>query len=142
MSKFRFFHPIEVRYSDLDPQGHLNNAKYLTYFEQARVYYFIHLGLFTEGESFMDLSEIIVEERVTFLAPVQFGMPIKVGVHISKLGNKSITVEHNIVHAESGEVLATGQVILVAFDYHQNKAIPIPDVWREKFSKFEGIRAT
>ena len=33
MSEFRFYHPIEVRYGDLDPQGHLNNAKYLTYFE-------------------------------------------------------------------------------------------------------------
>ncbi len=37
MTDFRFFHPVEVRYGDLDPQGHLNNAKYLTFFEQARV---------------------------------------------------------------------------------------------------------
>ena len=142
MSEFRFFHPIEVRYGDLDPQGHLNNAKYLTYFEQARVHYFIHLGLFTEDQSFMDLSEILAEVRVTFHAPVQFGMPIKVGVHISKLGNKSMTMEQNIVHAESGEVLASGQVILVAFDYHQNKTIPIPDAWRETFSEFEGLQAS
>ena len=139
MSEFRFFHPIEVRYGDLDPQGHLNNAKYLTYFETARVHYFIHLGLFTKDQSFMDLSEILAEARVTFHAPVQFGMPIKVGVHISKLGNKSMTMEQNIVHAESGEVLASGQVILVPFDYHQNKTIPIPDAWREIFSEFEGL---
>ena len=35
MTDFRFFHPIEVRYSDLDPQGHVNHAKYLAFFEQA-----------------------------------------------------------------------------------------------------------
>ena len=46
MTPYRFHHPIEVRYGDLDPQGHLNNAKYLTYFEQARVNYLIDLGLF------------------------------------------------------------------------------------------------
>ena len=139
MSDFRFYHPIEVRYSDLDAQGHLNNAKYVTYFETARVQYFIHLGMFSEDQSFMDLSEVVAEVRVTFLASVLFGMPVKVGVHISKLGNKSMTVEQNIVHAENGKVLATGQTILVAFDYHTNKTIPIPAVWREKISKFEGL---
>ena len=139
MSEIKFFHPIEVRYGDLDPQGHLNNSKYLTYFEQARVQYFIHLGMFTENESFMDLSEILAEVRVTFHAPVQFGMPIKVGAHISKLGNKSMTMEQSIVHVETGEVLATGEVILVAYDYHAEKTVLIPDEWREKISKFEDL---
>ena len=50
-----------------------------------------------------------------------------------------MTVEQNIVHAETGEVLASGQVILVAFDYHANKTMPIPDVMREKISEFEGL---
>ena len=44
MSQFRFYHPIEVRYGDLDPQGHVNNAKHLTYFEQARISYMVELG--------------------------------------------------------------------------------------------------
>jgi acyl-CoA thioester hydrolase len=139
MSEFRFFHPIEVRYGDLDPQGHLNNAKYLTYFETGRINYFAHLGLYTPGQSFLDVNVIMAEARVTFLAPVQYGMPVKVGVHFSKLGNKSLTVEQNIVHAESGEVLASGQVILVAYDYHANKTVPISDGMRETISKFEGL---
>jgi len=139
MSEFRFFHPIEVRYGDLDPQGHLNNAKYLTYFETGRIQYFTELELFQPGQSFMDIGVIMAKASVSFRAPVHYGMPVKVGVHISKLGGKSITVEQNIVHAESGEVLATGEVILVTFDYHQNKTISIPDVMREKISKYEGL---
>jgi acyl-CoA thioester hydrolase len=139
MSEFRFYHPIEVRYGDLDPQGHLNNAKYLSYFETARINYFSHLGLFTPGQSFMDVGVILAEARVTFHAPVQFGMPVKVGVRIGKIGNKSMTVEQNIVRADTGEVMATGQVILVAFDYHTNKSQPVPDEMREKISAFEGL---
>jgi acyl-CoA thioester hydrolase len=139
MSEFRFFHPIEVRYGDLDPQGHLNNAKYLTYFETARINYFTHLGLFTPGQSFMDIGVILADARVTFHAPVEYGTPIKVGVRTSKLGNKSMTVDQNIVHAETGEVLASGQVILVAFDYRTNKSKPIPDGMRTKIAAFEGI---
>jgi len=44
MAEFNYYHPIEVRYGDLDPQGHVNNARYLTYFEQARINYIAHLG--------------------------------------------------------------------------------------------------
>ncbi len=139
MSEFRFFHPIEVRYGDLDPQGHLNNAKYLTYFETARINYFVQLGLFRPGDSFMDIGVIMAEARVTFHAAVHFGTPVKVGVHTSKIGNKSMTVEQNIVNAETDEVLASGQVILVAFDYHMNKTLPIPKRMREAISNFEGL---
>jgi acyl-CoA thioester hydrolase len=139
MSEFRFFHPVDVRYGDLDPQGHLNNAKYLTYFETARINYFVHLGLFTPGGSFMDIDVIMADAQVTFRAPVQFGIPVNVGVRTSKIGNKSMTVEQNIVNAETGEVLASGQVTLVAFDYRTNKSMPVPDVMREVISKFEGL---
>ena len=120
-------------------QGHLNNAKYLTYFETARTQYYIHLGLFTPGQSFLDIGVIMADARVTFLAPIQFETPVKAGVRFSKLGNKSMTVEQNLVHAESGEVLAAGQVILVAFDYHTNKTVPIPDLMRETISTYEGL---
>jgi hypothetical protein len=51
MNGYRFYHPIEVRYGDLDPQGHLNNAKYLTFMEQTRVKYFLKLGLW-DGQLF------------------------------------------------------------------------------------------
>ena len=139
MPEFRFFHPIEVRYGDLDPQGHLNNSKYLTFFETGRINYFTHLGLFTPGQSFMDVDVIMAEARVTFHAAVQFGTPVKVGVRTSKLGNKSMTVEQNIVNAETDEVLASGQVILVAFDYRTNKTLPIPREMREAISNFERL---
>ena len=139
MSEFRFFHPIEVRYGDLDPQGHLNNAKYLTYFEAGRINYFTHLGIFTPGQSFLDVSVILAEARITFLSAVEYGTPVKIGVRTSKMGNKSMTVDQNIVHAETGEVLATGQVILVAYDYHAKKSVPISDSMREKISTFERL---
>jgi acyl-CoA thioester hydrolase len=139
MSDFRFFHPIDVRYGDLDPQGHLNNAKYLTYFEQARIHYFVELGLFKPGQSFLDIGVILADARVAFTTPVEYGMPIKVGVRSSQLAYKSITVKQNIVHAESEEELASGQVILVAYDYHKKESIPIPDEMRAKIAEFEGL---
>ena len=139
MSEFRFFYPIDVRYGDLDPQGHLNNAKYLTFFEAGRINYFTHLELFSPEQSFMDIGVIMAEASVTFLKPIHYGTSVKVGARASRLGGKSIRVEQNIVHAESGEVLASGYVILVTFDYHKNETIPIPDKMRKTIAEFEGL---
>jgi acyl-CoA thioester hydrolase len=140
MPAFKFLHPIEVRYGDLDPQGHVNNAKYLTFFEQARVRYLIHLGLFTKDQSFLDIGVIIADAHVAFLAPVHYGDEVKVGVRISKLGNKSMTFEQTIVNIVSGEEMAKGEVVVVTYDYRARKTIPVPDEWRERISKFEGLK--
>jgi acyl-CoA thioester hydrolase len=140
MSDFRFYHPIEVRYGDLDPQGHVNNAKHLTYFEQARVAYMIELGLFTKDQSFMEIGVILADVHITYLEPVYFGQTIKVGVRAAKLGNKSMTWEQNIVDVEIGRELAKGEVVVVTYDYRAQKTISIPQDWRETIVKFEGAR--
>ena len=139
MSEIKFFHPIEVRYGDLDAQGHLNNAKYLTFFEQARIRYFVELGLFEVGQSFMDIGVIMAESKVTYHAPVEYGTPVKAGACTCKLGNKSMTVQQAIVHAETDEVFATGYVILVAYDYREQKTVPIPETMRTAIAAFEGL---
>jgi acyl-CoA thioester hydrolase len=141
MPDFRFHHPIEIRYGDLDPQGHVNNAKYLTYFEQGRVHYLIQLGLFSKEQSFMDMGIIIADIHITFKTPARYNDRIQVGVRTSKIGNKSMTVEQCVMNADTGEVLASGTVILVMFDYREHKTIPVPDEWREKISSFEGLNA-
>ena len=140
MSQFRFFHPVEVRYGDLDPQGHVNNAKHLTYFEQARIAYLIELGLFSKDQSFMEIGVILADVHITYLEPVYFGQNIKVGVHVAKLGNKSMTWEQNIVDLATGREIANGKIILVTYDYLEEKTIPIPQEWIEKIIKFEGFK--
>ncbi len=139
MPDYKFFHPTEVRYGDLDPQGHVNNAKHLTFFEQARIAYMIELGLFTKDQSFMEIGVILADVHITYHAPIYFGEHIKVGVRISKLGNKSMIWEQNIVDAKTGKVLAKGEVIMVTYDYREEKTVNIPHEWREKIKAFEGI---
>lgn len=137
MSEYKFFHPTEVRYGDLDPQGHVNNAKYLTYFEQARVYYLIHLGLFGKDQSFMDIGLIIADIHIKYNAPTHYGDEIKTGVRMAKIGNKSIIVEQVVVDTKTGAEMAKGEVIMVTFDYRAKKTIPVPNEWRETITKFE-----
>jgi acyl-CoA thioester hydrolase len=139
MADFKFFHPAEVRYGDLDPQGHVNNAKYLTYFEQARIYYLIELGLFSKDQSFMEVGVIIADIHITYHAPTHYGDPIKIGVRTSRIGNKSFTTEQCVMHAENGQVMASGTVVLVTFDYEGAQPIVVPALWREKITRYEGL---
>jgi acyl-CoA thioester hydrolase len=140
MSDFRFYHPIEIRYGDLDPQGHVNNAKHLTYFEQARVAYLIELGLFTKDQSFMQIGVILADVHIAYFQPIYFGQNIKVGVHTAKFGTKSMTWEQNIVDADTGKELAKGEVVIVTYDYKEGRTISIPQEWRERIIEFEGLR--
>lgn len=138
MDNYRFYHSIEVRYGDLDPQGHVNNARHLTYMEQARVAYYKHLGLWQVG-SFMDFGIILAEVRVTFLAPIHWGDPLHVGMRISRLGNKSMAAEYLLEDAKVGTRFSTGSAVLVAYDYHQGCTVPIRDEWRKLITEFEEL---
>jgi len=139
MSDFHFYHPVEVRYGDLDPQGHVNNAKHLTYFEQARVAYMIKLGLFSTDQSFMESGIILADVHITYREPIYFGQNIKVGVRAVKLGTKSMTWAQNILDVNTGKELSKGEVVMVTYDYKEQKTINIPHEWREKIKKFENL---
>jgi acyl-CoA thioester hydrolase len=100
----------------------------------------MELGLFSKDQSFMELGVILADVHITYLEPIYFGQNIKVGVHVAKLGNKSMTWEQNIIDSETGRELARGEVIVVAYDYKEGKTIPIPQQWREKIVTFERPR--
>ena len=88
----------------------------------------------------METGVILADVHLTYLAPIYYGQSIKVGVHISKLGNKSMTWMQNIVDANTGKELAKGEIIMVSYDYRAEKSIPIPQEWREKIIEFEGLK--
>ncbi len=140
MDDIRFFHPMEVRYGDLDPQGHLNNAKYLTYFEQARIRYFEELGLFSKDQSFMDIGVIVADIHIKYLAPVRLGASVRVGVRTESIGNKSITLRQTLAEGSTGRLYADGTVVLVAYDYHAHKTTPVLEEWRQKLMAYEGTQ--
>jgi acyl-CoA thioester hydrolase len=135
MPTFRFSHPIEVRYADLDPQRHVNNAAVFTYFEQARAKYLEHLGLWGGGD-FDDLGIIVAEAAATYKAPIAYTDRVVVDVGVTRLGTKSLDLEYQ-VHTDDGRLLVTGHTVLVAYDYRRARSIPIPDEWRRVITAFE-----
>jgi acyl-CoA thioester hydrolase len=140
MPTFNYYYPITVRYADLDPQWHVNNARILTFIEQTRLTYFVNLGIF-DGEHFFDLGLIVADIHIAYLAPIKFTEKIRVGMKIVRLGNKSFSIDYLIENEETGEAKARAEVVMVTFDYHQNKSVPISAAFREKVAAFEGIES-
>lgn len=136
MSDFNFFKPITIRYGDLDPQGHVNNAAFITYLEHARVSYIRQLGLW-DGVSFLEIGFILARIEMDYREPILLTDLVEVGVRVSRLGNKSLVMEYLIKERDSGRVFAKGKTIQVAYDYQAKSTIPLKDFWRETIQNFE-----
>jgi acyl-CoA thioester hydrolase len=82
---------------------------------------------------------ILANAQITFQKPILFYDQIQVGVRISRLGNKSLTMQYQIVRIENGEIFADASTVLVTYDYHQQVTIPIPENWRTTIQSFESL---
>ncbi|MBO9349156.1 MAG: acyl-CoA thioesterase, partial [Chloroflexus sp.] len=128
LAEYPFHYRIEVRFRDLDALGHVNNAVYATYFESARIAYYQRLV----GGSLDRLGIILAELTISYKAPAHFGDELLVGVRVSKIGGKSFTMDYAIARVGDGALIATGQSVLVAYDYAAGRSVPVSDEFRAR----------
>jgi acyl-CoA thioester hydrolase len=136
MSIFNFSYSIEVRYGDIDAQGHLNNAKYLTFMEHARFKYVERVGLWQTAAGFDKLGQIVARVTCDYKRPVCLGQVVEVAARTARLGTKSMEMEFRLT--ADGQVVALGTSVQVAYDYQTERSIPLPARWRELIGRFEG----
>lgn len=117
-------HAQEVRFSDLDGFGHVNNAVYSTYLEQAR------LAWFGDGEPMPLRDVILARTEIDFRSPVVFGETVEIGVRPSRVGTKSFELAYRLRAA--GRVVAEARSVLVGYDYDRAESVPIPERWRRR----------
>lgn len=138
MSLFKHKTPIEIRFVDIDAFGHVNNANYLTYLEQARVSYFDDVVDWTYDWTKEGI--ILAKAEIDYILPIHFKDEIYVQTRCSRIGTKSFDLEYQIIKIHQGKelLLADGCTVLVAFDYITRKSIEVPTEWRNALIKFEG----
>lgn len=137
---FEYTTAVEVRYTDIDTYGHVNNATYATYFEEARIDYLNDVvdaseALLSGGESGTGI--VIANLEVDFVQPVRISDSVTVAVRIPRLGEKSFPFEYE-VRTENG-VAATGETTVVAYDRDAESSRSIPEDWRSAITQFEGL---
>ena len=134
---FTYYHPVTVRYGDLDPQGHVNNAAYMTYLEAARLGYYERSGIWSPASG-DHTGMVVAHSEIDFLAPISYGQALRVGVRLEKMGTKSVIFDFLVEAADGSQAFARGRSVMVAYDNARETSRPIPPEWRKKLSDFEG----
>ena len=123
---FIYFKQVEARWGDMDGLRHINNAKYLTYLETARLEYLSTLGIDINRWNSKE-SVILASMKIDYHKQSSYPNIYEIGCKISRLGDKSFDIFNGIFESSSSELIVTGTFTIVCFDYHLQKTISIPD---------------
>jgi acyl-CoA thioester hydrolase len=91
----RFVYDVAVRWSDMDVYGHVNNARFLTLYEEARVAMFF-TGARAHGLTSFEEGIVIARHEIDYLRPVDYGHPVRVEMWISELRPSRFTVAYEL----------------------------------------------
>lgn len=133
---FCFSHRLRVRWAEVDSQGIVFNAHYLTYFDVAATEYWRSIGWAYPAEFLArGVDTFAVKSTVEYHAPATFDDEIDVLVRIARLGRTSMRVSLEIHREETH--LVTGELVYVTASPTNRKPMPIPDGMREAIRRFE-----
>jgi acyl-CoA thioester hydrolase len=119
---FDFVHRQTVRFRDVDALGHVNNAVFLTYLEEARIAYLVPFGAEVT-------NMILARVEIDFRAPLRTGDEIEIGVRPFGVGTKSFELAYEVRVDDT--VAAEAKTVIVSFDYASGRPVELPESWRE-----------
>ena len=118
---------IPVRFRDIDGMGHVNNAVYFTYMEQARAEWFRTRMRIRSVDKF---GFILAHASCDFKAPIGLGETVVVVVTLTQLGDSSFHFAYELRSKETGTLFATGESVQVAYDYKAKRSRPLAAAFR------------
>lgn len=118
--------PIQLRWSDLDAFNHVNNARYLTFLEQARIEWFDSIE---EPWVTPETAPVVASATLNFRRPIEYPASVFVELFTERLGNSSLVIGHRILAAD-GSAHCDGNVVMVWIDRGSGRSTPLPEAVR------------
>ena len=122
---FRAWNRVSVRYNDLDPLGHVNNAAMAIFLEQARCELITPL-LKAHGRQF---DMVLASTRLDYLHELKYPGIVEIGTIATRLGTKSFDLAHGVF--QDGVCAGTGSVVMVFFDLDKRASVAPPEDVRQ-----------
>jgi acyl-CoA thioester hydrolase len=119
---FDFVHRETVRFRDVDAMGHVNNAVFLTYIEEARIAFLLRFDARVT-------DMIMARAEIDFRAPLRDGDEIEIGVRPAGVGTKSFELEYEV--RSPSALAAQAKTVIVSYDYEAGRPVEVPQSWRE-----------
>ena len=131
-------HRLTVRFSDCDPLGHVNNAVYSTYLEQARFALWraqagVELRRAARGEGREGF--ILARTEIDFRSEAHEGDELEVRLTLDGFGRTSPTYSYEVVDAPTGRLVANAKSVQVWYDYQAKTPVVLSADLKERLSK-------
>jgi acyl-CoA thioester hydrolase len=129
---------IPVLWGDMDAFGHVNNTRFIRWFETARIAHFQRVGIKTAEA--VGVAPILAHLSCDFIAPVDFPDEILAGARATKMGRTSFHQEYVVAVADTpDQPVARGTGVIVMYDYDAREKAPIPDDLRARIRELDGL---
>lgn len=116
---------ISVRWGDMDAAGHVNNSRFFTYFEEARVDW---LKSAVDGSLFAESGPVLANAACDFEQPLRYPADLAIDVYATPPGRSSLTNVYDAQIKDSGERVATGTAVLVWVSADTGEPVEVPDL--------------
>ncbi len=122
--------PIQIRFSDIDGMGHVNNAVYWNYFDLGRVEFLQQA--FGDDFELRDETVVLVHVEADYRMETRLKDSIAVQTRVVGVGERSIKMRQEIVDTQTGEVRVSSYSVLSGFSKRTHRSVPIKPEWRER----------
>lgn len=126
---------VQIRLTDIDILGHVNNSMYLVYFEMARIHYFNHLV--GPNWDWIEQGVVLVKNEVEYIQPLYLQDQPEIKLFLKHIGNKSFTLAYQLFVKD--KLCTTGSSTLVGFNSKTQQTIEIPERMKTALSQLEQI---
>ncbi|QTD49921.1 acyl-CoA thioesterase [Sulfidibacter corallicola] len=118
----------------MDALGHVNNARFFTYFEQARIAFFDHIDA---NRFWSDVQgPVLASATCNFRRMIKYPADLEVGTRVLEIRNRSFVLETAVFQVGDDGLLADGTTAVVWADYREGKSVPMPDELRAALEGF------
>lgn len=125
---------IQIRMTDLDPFGHVNNGVIYSYFDIGRLHYLTELGENTDWEL---MDKVVVHTACDFMESIRFQDNIRVESKITEFGNRSVKVMQRIVDNDTGKIKSACFSVMAGYDRATDSSKEISREFKEKVERYE-----
>jgi acyl-CoA thioester hydrolase len=122
----------------MDTMGHVNNAKYFTYCESARMSYFAAICMFDHRERELQ-GPALASATLNFRRQVRYPAVIEVSTWVTEIGRSSFKMDYELLLQGTGERVADGTGVIVWVDYGTGKSTPLPEALKAAIRQYEDL---
>lgn len=138
MEEIQFKHtlPVQLRFSDVDQFGHVNNSVYFSLYDLAKTTYFN--DVMGDKVDWRTTGIVVANIQANFISSIFFSEKIAIQTTVTHLGNKSFTLLQRAINTDTGELKCTCQTVMVGFDVQTKTSKPLSIECKETICSFEG----